>query len=545
MRSEPELVPYAPGELPGEPLLVLAPHPDDEVFGCGGLLALAARQRRRIAVAVLTGGDAQGEPQVRREESREAARRLGTPEPEFLAFADRGLDPADPALAAAIRDLLARHRPQVVLVPAPSEVHPDHRALALATYRTVQEAPEPDPDLRLAAYEVSAVLRPNLLLDVSSVWEDVLAAAKAFTSQLGAAPYLEALEGIASARRLTLPPSVRRAEAYHVVDLAFVRTHSALEWAARLGPSSGLEVPPSVAPPDAVLLHDGDGPWLLEALAALAAEEPPPGTVVVAGQPPPDPLPPEVARLAAAVVTGPPCGATLARALRRAGSSHAVVYRQGELPLPGAILALGRALARGAALAAGAAVMVVEGERVLRPAPAGPGLAAALAAGTLPAGAAAVPRQALLEALTHHPGRGVREALARVALALPPVTIAEPVCRAPASPRPHEPPGELVRLVGSLEPEAAAAAVASLAAEAAARGEEASRLARGLATAAAERDRLRGELERLRGELAAARQEAGEADALRERVAALEQELRTAREPDPPRGVRGLLRRRG
>lgn len=245
MRPEIALVPYAPGMLNASPLLVLAPHPDDEVFGCGGLLALAAGAGATVRVVVVTDGAAQGDPGVRRAECRSAALALGTPEPEHWGFADRGVDPGDAALRERIAATLEEVRPRAVLVPSPAEVHPDHRALAFATYQVLREAP---PELaavtattRLATYEVSAVLHPNLLVDVTPVWERVMAAARTFASQVEALPYLEVLEGIATARRLTLPPEVRRAEAYYVVDTAWVREHTAASWAARQGPVDGLD----------------------------------------------------------------------------------------------------------------------------------------------------------------------------------------------------------------------------------------------------------------------------------------------------------------
>src|SRR5947199_6892968 len=40
----------------GEPVLVLAPHADDESCGCGGLIAEASARGRPIAVAALTDG---------------------------------------------------------------------------------------------------------------------------------------------------------------------------------------------------------------------------------------------------------------------------------------------------------------------------------------------------------------------------------------------------------------------------------------------------------------------------------------------------------
>ncbi len=248
MRSEIELVPYAPGMLDASPLLVLAPHPDDEVFGCGGLLTLAGQAGSEVHVAVVTDGGVQGDPATRRAESRSAAQAMGLGAPDFWGFADRGLDPDDRKLRERIRETLLQVRPQAVLVTSPAEVHPDHRALALAVYQLLHEATSELADLtgetRVVAYEVSAVLRPNLLVDVTPVWEQVLTAARAFASQVEVKPYVEVLDAIATARRLSLPSGVRRAEAYHVVDAEWVREHPVVDWAAVQGPSAGLETDP-------------------------------------------------------------------------------------------------------------------------------------------------------------------------------------------------------------------------------------------------------------------------------------------------------------
>jgi len=360
MRPETDLVPYSCGRLDGSPLLVLAPHPDDEVFGCGGVLAQAGRGGGSVRVVVLTDGSAQGEADTRRAESCEAARRLGVPEPEFWGLADRTLDPDDPALAERLRTLLVDYRPSVVLVPSPAEVHPDHRALALLVYRVLQGA-TPGTELhaavqavRLAAYEVSAVLRPNLLVDVTAEWEDVLAAAKAFASQVGRLPYVEVLDGIASARRLTLPPSVRRAEAYFVTDLRSVRTHAASEWAASQGPSAGLEPAELPAPIDVVVRTRSRPQLLAQALDSLVAQQQPPASVVVVndgGESVEEICSRAGERLALDLVElerprGRAGAAQLG--LERCTAGHVVFLDDDDLFLPEHLAVLGRAVARGA-----------------------------------------------------------------------------------------------------------------------------------------------------------------------------------------------------
>jgi len=244
MRHEAELIPYSTSRLVGSPLLVLAPHPDDEVFGCAAVLLEGVRSEAEIHVAIVTDGGAQGDVVERRGESIEAARRLGTPEPEFWGFADRSLSPSDPALLARLRWRLEEVDPELVLVPSPAEIHPDHRALALAVYRVLRETTTgaQRAGFRLAAYEVSAFLRPNCLVDLTADWEQITHASRSFASQNSIQPYLEVLDAMAIARRLTLGPGVTRACAYHVVDSEFVNRHSAPAWAAHIGPSVGLDI---------------------------------------------------------------------------------------------------------------------------------------------------------------------------------------------------------------------------------------------------------------------------------------------------------------
>jgi LmbE family N-acetylglucosaminyl deacetylase len=278
MRSEEDLIPYSPGRLEGSPVLVLAPHPDDEVFGCGGAIVQSLRAGAEVRLVVLTDGAAQGDPDIRRAEALEASARLGLDGPEFWGLADRSLEPDNADLADRMRALLAEVAPRLILLPSPSEIHPDHRALAVLVYSLVQSA-MPGGELhealqstRLAAYEVSAVLRPNLLVDVSAEWETVLSAAEAYASQLEVHPYIEVMDGMARSRRLTLPSGVRRAEAYHVVDPRYVRTHSAAEWAAAQGPSAGLEDAGEAAALDVVVRTRNRPHLLREALDSIKAQ---------------------------------------------------------------------------------------------------------------------------------------------------------------------------------------------------------------------------------------------------------------------------------
>jgi len=357
MREEADLIPYSAGRLDGSPLVVLAPHPDDEVFGCGGVLAQAVASGAEVRVVIVTDGGAQGEAATRRAEALEAARRLGLPEPELWGLADRSLQPDDSELAARLEALLLKVAPHVVLVPSTAEVHPDHRALALAVYRLLQgsavgsELHQVVRAVRLAAYEVSAVLRPNLLVDVSGEWEQVLAAAKAYASQLERIPYLEILQGVAAARRLTLPSTVRQAEAYYVVDMRYVRTHAVSEWAATQGPSALLEDPAGAAALDLVVRTRNRPHLLRDALDSIHSQLHKPARLVVVndGGVPVDEVCTASGLEVELVEWQERRGRSAAAqaGLERATASHVVFLDDDDLLFPEHLLVLGQAVARG------------------------------------------------------------------------------------------------------------------------------------------------------------------------------------------------------
>ena len=108
--DERTLIPYqAVSRLGTGPALVLAPHPDDEVFGCAGAILRQVAAGDPVTVIILTDGGGFHPPgperdayvQRRRQESRAAAAVLGYGEPVFWDYRDREL-PDDAALVERV-----------------------------------------------------------------------------------------------------------------------------------------------------------------------------------------------------------------------------------------------------------------------------------------------------------------------------------------------------------------------------------------------------------------------------------------------------------
>lgn len=134
-------------------VLVLAPHPDDEVFGCGGLIARLVSQGCPPQVAVITGGGASHRTccsvseeeiiEARRALTHKAMKSLELPESNIheFNFPDGGINANAVANNPEIKRLIEDLHPDVILVPHHGEGWPDHLAvheigLAVATEGT-------------------------------------------------------------------------------------------------------------------------------------------------------------------------------------------------------------------------------------------------------------------------------------------------------------------------------------------------------------------------------------------------------------------------
>lgn len=128
-------------------LVVIAPHPDDEVLGCGGFMMLAHAAGLDVLVVSVSDGEGcyPGDPswtperlrQARREELRAALGALGLRDAKtlMLGVRDGGIGESFARLSG---DLAALLRPDdLVLTTWANDGHPDHEACSQAVRSAV------------------------------------------------------------------------------------------------------------------------------------------------------------------------------------------------------------------------------------------------------------------------------------------------------------------------------------------------------------------------------------------------------------------------
>ena len=204
-------------------VLVIAPHPDDEIFGCGGAIACYAQSRVPVHVHILTDGAGYAPEAERRQiceirsaESRQALASLDKDiSCDFGKYQDRSLL-RESGLITHLLTLLEQQRPQLVIAPSFWEIHPDHQACARAVLAAVQQWQRMcNSGIGVMLYEIGSPLRTNFLLDITEVWDRKEQAMRCFDSQMQQQDYLRHIKGLNTFRTYTLPAHIRYAEAYH------------------------------------------------------------------------------------------------------------------------------------------------------------------------------------------------------------------------------------------------------------------------------------------------------------------------------------------
>ncbi|URK88661.1 PIG-L family deacetylase [Rhizobium sp. RCAM05350] len=200
------------------PILVIAPHPDDETLGAGGLLLRAQAAGRPIHWLIVTGiTTEQGWPSEkvtrRRSEIDEVAKayrfagvhRLNLPSAqlETLPLGD---------IIGGIGKVVTAIQPEMILIPHRGDAHSDHHVVHAAATACTKWFRYPSVRWALvyetlsetdAGLFLSDVFNPNIFIDISEQLEEKLRITAMFGDEIGEFPFPrseEALRALAMTR---------------------------------------------------------------------------------------------------------------------------------------------------------------------------------------------------------------------------------------------------------------------------------------------------------------------------------------------------------
>ena len=214
-------------------VLVIAPHPDDEIIGVGGTIANRTKKGDEVYVCIVTKGTTpifnpefieQG-----RKECREADKKLGVKETIFLDFPAVMLETIPRyKFNAKIAEVIEKINPDEVYIPHRGDMQLDHQMVVDAAMVAVRPRGNNYPK-RIYAYEtlsetgwnipnVNNEFIPTFYEDITETIDLKIEAMKIFESQLApfpAARSIGAIEALAKFRGATV--SLKSAEAFSLI----------------------------------------------------------------------------------------------------------------------------------------------------------------------------------------------------------------------------------------------------------------------------------------------------------------------------------------
>lgn len=214
-------------------VLVIAPHPDDEILGCGGTMARIAAAGGDLRVAIVTRGMA---PQFSdefvasiRAEAKASHALIGVRETLYLDLPAAALDTvAATELNGALSKLVREVRPDTIFLPFIGDIHTDHQLTFLAAMVAARPRDSQAPR-RIYAYEtlsetnwyapgITPAFVPNVFIDIADTIETKLDAFRCFESQVKQFPderSIEAIRALAVMRGASM--YLKAAEAFMLV----------------------------------------------------------------------------------------------------------------------------------------------------------------------------------------------------------------------------------------------------------------------------------------------------------------------------------------
>jgi len=210
-------------------VLVIAPHMDDEVLGCGGTMVRHIQGSDDVTVCVVANrayGHRYDAALIEREKGAclTAKELLGYHVLLFLDLPDEQLDHSQIKLIVPLEEVVARVQPAIAYLPHPGDLNQDHRAVFQAAL--VACRPQGSPVKIIRVYEVPSStdqvpalgpwpFLPNYYVDISGVLDLKIKALGCYEAESHPFPHPRSPEGlVALGRKRGMEVGLEAAEAF-------------------------------------------------------------------------------------------------------------------------------------------------------------------------------------------------------------------------------------------------------------------------------------------------------------------------------------------
>ena len=214
-------------------IFVIAPHPDDEVLGCGGTLLRLTDEGAEIHWVIVTkmGKEySKAEKNIRQNLIKDISKKFNFFKVHQLSYLSGEIsDKSMKNMIIKFSDLIRDFSPSIIFTPFYGDVHSDHRIIANA----VISASKPfraKSVKTLLAYEVPSetnfafkdFFQPKIYYDISNYMDEKINILKLYKSELAQHPFPRSLESSKNLAKIRGSESNNEyAEAFHVIKMIF------------------------------------------------------------------------------------------------------------------------------------------------------------------------------------------------------------------------------------------------------------------------------------------------------------------------------------
>ncbi|SVC47678.1 uncharacterized protein METZ01_LOCUS300532 [marine metagenome] len=204
-------------------ILVIAPHPDDEVLGMGGTIKKLSKKNKIILCVVSEGATAQYKDKkmikVRRDSCKKTAKILGISQTIFLDYPDMRLNLSHLDINKKLEEIVEKYRPEIVYTAPKNDLNLDHQMV----FNSTLVACRPKSGVKqILCYEIQGNTKvpfvPNVFENIEKEFSYKIKGFKMYKSEIEEFPNprsIAAIENLAIQRGIE--SGTRKAEAFELI----------------------------------------------------------------------------------------------------------------------------------------------------------------------------------------------------------------------------------------------------------------------------------------------------------------------------------------
>ena len=204
-------------------ILVIAPHPDDEVLGMGGTIKKLSKKNKIILCVVSEGATAQYKDKkmikVRRDSCKKTAKILGISQIQFLDYPDMRLNLSHLDINKKLEEIIEKYKPEIVYTAPKNDLNLDHQVV----FNSTLVACRPKSGVKqILCYEIQGNTKvpfvPNVFENIEKEFPYKIKGFKMYKSEIEEFPNprsIAAIENLAIQRGIE--SGTRKAEAFELI----------------------------------------------------------------------------------------------------------------------------------------------------------------------------------------------------------------------------------------------------------------------------------------------------------------------------------------